>query len=242
MVFNKGPERSAQRNYGMIDIAQGEYVMFLDADMILSPNLVAACVDELEKGEAVALYISEIILGTSYWCKVRRFERGFYDATVIDSARIYRRELFCKVGGFDENIDFGEEWDIDKSVKQYGLIMLLNKNRMPLPVDWQLSSMLETLGITNPQGQNVLYHNESDFRVNDYINKKSYYSKGFDKYINKWGKLDRDLKKQFGVWYRFFGVFLGNGKWRKFLLHPILVIGMYCLRVSVGVVFMRNKM
>ena len=94
LVFDKGPERSAQRNYGMIDIARGQYVMFIDADMILSPCLIEACVDELNKGESVALFISEIILGTSYWCKVRRFERSFYDGTVIDSARIYRRDIF----------------------------------------------------------------------------------------------------------------------------------------------------
>ena len=34
-IFNKGLERSAQRNYGMNEIARGKYVMFLDADMIL---------------------------------------------------------------------------------------------------------------------------------------------------------------------------------------------------------------
>lgn len=38
-VYDKGPERSAQRNYGMIDKSNGEYVMFVDADMILSPDL-----------------------------------------------------------------------------------------------------------------------------------------------------------------------------------------------------------
>ena len=32
-VFNKGPERSAQRNFGMTEIAHGKHVMFLDADM-----------------------------------------------------------------------------------------------------------------------------------------------------------------------------------------------------------------
>jgi glycosyltransferase involved in cell wall biosynthesis len=61
-VYDKGPERSMQRNYGMIEIARGEYVMFVDADMILSPCLIDACVNELNKGESVALFISEIIL------------------------------------------------------------------------------------------------------------------------------------------------------------------------------------
>ncbi|MBE7445756.1 MAG: glycosyltransferase family 2 protein [Planctomycetia bacterium] len=48
-VYDKGPERSAQRNFGMINIAKGKYVMFVDADMILSPRLVESCVKEMEK-------------------------------------------------------------------------------------------------------------------------------------------------------------------------------------------------
>jgi glycosyltransferase involved in cell wall biosynthesis len=38
-LFNRGPERSAQRNFGMIDVSNGKYVMFVDADMILSPRI-----------------------------------------------------------------------------------------------------------------------------------------------------------------------------------------------------------
>jgi glycosyltransferase involved in cell wall biosynthesis len=188
LVFDKGPERSAQRNYGMIDISRGQYVMFIDADMILSPFLIETCVYELNKGESVALFISEIVLGTSYWCKVRRFERSFYDATVIDSARIYRRDIFCKLGGFDEEIDFGEEWDIDKEVKQHGKIALLDKANASTCLGWKLASFVEILRINYPIKQNVIYHNESGFNVRAYIKKKGDYGKGFNKYIAKWAQ------------------------------------------------------
>src|SRR3990172_11954649 len=74
-VFDKGPERSAQRNYGMIDKSSGHYVMYIDADMILSPDLISACVNYTNQTHSTALHIKEIILGQSYWSKVRRFER-----------------------------------------------------------------------------------------------------------------------------------------------------------------------
>ena len=241
LVFDKGPERSAQRNYGMIDIARGQYVMFIDADMILSPCLIEACVDELNKGESVALFISEIILGTSYWCKVRRFERSFYDGTVIDSARIYRRDIFCQVGGFDEDIDFGEEWDIDKEVKQHGKIALLETNSACAAIQWKLTDFVKRLGITNPSKQNVIFHNESEFNVCTYIKKKGNYAKGFDKYIAKWGDEDPDLTKQFGLLYRFFGVFLCASKRKLFCLRPHYLIGLYLLRFLVGVKFVVRK-
>mgnify|MGYP001280661093 CR=1 FL=1 len=50
----KGPERSAQRNHGMINLARGEYVMYIDADMILSPQLVECCVEHIQRTGAAA--------------------------------------------------------------------------------------------------------------------------------------------------------------------------------------------
>ena len=44
-VYNKGPERSAQRNFGAKQ-AKGEYYLYLDADMILSPNVISECVEK----------------------------------------------------------------------------------------------------------------------------------------------------------------------------------------------------
>src|SRR5258708_40211689 len=38
-VFDKGPERSAQRNFGAVK-GKGEVLVFIDSDMILSPHIV----------------------------------------------------------------------------------------------------------------------------------------------------------------------------------------------------------
>lgn len=241
-VYQKGPERSAQRNLGMIEKASGQYVMFIDADMVLAPGLINACVNEISKRNCAALYISEIILGTTYWCRVRRFERGFYDATVIDSARFYNRDLFKKAGGFDEKIDFGEEWDIDKEIKlRGGKISLLPSKTSSKPSDWPLTSLLKTMGICNPSTHNVIYHNESNFNFSKYVSKKGEYAKGFDKYIQKWGKNDPDLKKQFGLLYRYFIVFFENNKWKKIGKHIHLFIGMFFLRFCVGLKYLQNR-
>ena len=88
--FLKGPERSAQRNYGMIKVAKGKYVMFLDADMILGPKAVETCVSMVESKKWVALHIPECVLGKNYFSRVRRFERSFYNGTVIDGARFFK--------------------------------------------------------------------------------------------------------------------------------------------------------
>ena len=145
-VFDKGPERSAQRNFG-VKKSRGDFFLYLDADMILHQDVVKECVDNVIKdSQIVALYISEIIMGESFWCKVRRFERGFYDATCIDCARFIKKDKFLAVGGFDESMSGPEDWDLDRKLRQLGKIGL----------------------ITSP-----VYHNEAEFDLKKYITFKN---------------------------------------------------------------------
>ena len=113
-IFNKGNERSMQRNYGAQQ-AKGKYYMYVDADMILSPTLLAHAVAAMEQG-VVALHLRELVLGRKFFSRVRRFERCFYDGTAIDGARFFDREAFIACGGFDEATfayGSGEDWDIE---------------------------------------------------------------------------------------------------------------------------------
>jgi glycosyltransferase involved in cell wall biosynthesis len=256
-VYSKGPERSAQRNFGMIDIAKGKYVMFVDADMILSPCLVESCVKEMEedyqssnlqplisnlKPMTVALHIPEIVLGKKYFSKVRRFERSFYNGTVIDGARFFLKEAFIKVGGFDEGMSGPEDWDIDKKIKQIGKIGLLDNVGVDCnPPNWELYGFIKERGVNPKDYGTVIYHNEDEFNIKKYLQKKTYYAGSFNTYINKWGQNDPEIRKQFGAFYRFFWVFFENGKWKKLISHPFLTLGMYYLRFMLGIKFFMYK-
>ncbi len=214
-VYNKGPERSIQRNFG-VQKAKGKYIIYLDADMRLEPELVKKAIKEIQRTKADALYISEIVIGESFLSKIRRHERSFYDATVIDCARIIKREAFLRVGGFDLSLTGPEDFDLQKKLKHKGYKSSLLKN------SW-------------------LDHDESNIVLKDYLNKKSYYATSFDKYREKWGADDEDIKKQLGFYYRFIGVFIENKKWKKLLKHPILTAGMYYLRFLVGIRYLRRN-
>ena len=239
-VFQKGPERSAQRNYGMIEMASGKYVMFVDADMILSPSLIEACVDFIESEDCPALHIPEIVLGGNFFSQVRRFERTFYDGTVIDGARFFDRDTFCNVGGFDESMSGPEDWDIDKKIKQLGNIALLPDLHSETASN-PFELFLQERGVDPSAYGPSIFHNEAEFELKSYLKKKGYYSTSFDTYIKKWGLKDPDIRKQFGLGYRFLGVFIENGKWRKLIRHPMLMTGMYLLRFLVGVMFLKRK-
>lgn len=237
-VFNKGPERSAQRNYGMLEKSTGKYLIFLDADMVLSPNVIEDCVKRMEaEDNTVGIYISEVVLGKSYFSRVRRFERSFYDGTVVDGARFFKKEAFQKIKGFDEELYAAEDWDLDKRLKKVGDLKVLKSKESVDLKSWGLKDFILEKGVNPENFGSVIYHNESEFDLKKYLLKKKYYSKNFDKYINKWGKDDRDIKKQFGFWYRFFGVFVESGKWKKLLSNLDLTFGMYLLRFLVGLSF-----
>ncbi|MFA9288566.1 MAG: glycosyltransferase family 2 protein [Weeksellaceae bacterium] len=203
-VFTKGNERSAQRNFGATK-SRGEYLIFVDADMYLSPEVIRECVQKIQKH--VGLYIPERILGTGIWGQVRDFERQFYTGTVIDAIRFVPRQIFDTVKGFDENLTAGEDWDFDKRIRKLGSTQII---------------------------KSALFHDERNKSLTDYLSKKTSYSKPLQAYISKWPN-DTEVAKQLGFGYRFIGVFTEHGKWKQLLKHPILTILMFLQRIAVGV-------
>lgn len=118
-------ERSVQRNFGARK-AKGEYLMFLDADMELSINVVKECVEKIIKNKKVGtVTIPEIPIAKTFWEKVKKHEREFYNLegdSQIDSARFFPKKLFEKVNGYDENITGPEDWDLPERIRKLGYI------------------------------------------------------------------------------------------------------------------------
>lgn len=212
-IYSYGPERSAQRNFG-IKQAGSKYILYLDADMILSENVIKECIDRCENEGYAALYIPERIIGRGFWIKVRDFERSFYNATVIDCVRFVNRDRFLEIGGFDESLNGPEDWDFDRRIKNIGAVGIINS---------------------------PLYHNEGIFRLSAYLAKKNYYAASFASYTRKWGKNDPIIRKQLGWRYRFLGVFLKNGKWVRLIHNFPLTVGIYILRILVGITCLKQR-
>lgn len=122
-VFLKGPERSAQRNYGAKK-AKGKYLFFLDADMQLTKSVVKECLRVTERDKKIgALVVPEVPVAKTFWEMVKAHERFFYNLegdVVTDAARFYRREVFEKLKGFDETITGPEDWDLTDRVRKKG--------------------------------------------------------------------------------------------------------------------------
>lgn len=210
-VFDKGPERCAQRNLGWRE-ARGDKVLILDADMILPPETVE---EAMAADGADAWWIPEVRAGKGLRAKARNFERGFYNATCIDALRLFKKEILVRTGGYDEALSAGgEDWELDIRVLATGAKCALLSNH--------------------------LFHNEKQLTLRKMLAKKAYYAKGFAAYKAKWAGHPA-VKKQFSPFYRYVGVFCENGKWRRILRHPILFAVMMFERAAVGVVYLFNR-
>ena len=215
-VLDKGPERSAQRNLGW-RTATAEWVIVLDADMMLPAVLIDEILDCCrQRSNAVEAYwIPEVRTGSGIRVKARNFERSFYDGTCIDALRLFHKSVLEKTGGYDENLIAG-------------------------PEDWELDIRVLATGAKCAVLKNHLVHNEKQLTLKRMLEKKAYYTKSMATYQAKW-KDHPALKKQFGLSYRFLGVFIENGKWKKLVRHPILAVVMYFERFAVGFTYLLNR-
>ncbi len=153
-VVHADANRSVQRNAGAMH-ALGEFVVFIDSDMRLSPEVLKDCVQNFRTSDA-ALVIPEVFTGESYWAKVRGFERTFYEGVWwLQAARCFRKRQFVEIGGFDVGLIGPEDWDLDERIRQFGDVR-------------EISAFIE--------------HNEGRTDLGKLMQKKTHYSKSFPEF------------------------------------------------------------
>lgn len=196
-VYNFGPERSSQRNLG-VRKSKADYLLFLDADMELTGEVVKECVKLINTDKKTAgIIIPERSIPKNFWEKVKAYERSFYNEKgdeITDAARFFRKSAFKKAGGYDETITGPEDWDLPEVIKK--------------------------LGYKIGRVSAVIYHHERINSPFDLAKKKYYYALSSHRYLKKHHISTFSSK----TIYFLRPVFYKN--WRKLIFHPILASGM----------------
>jgi glycosyltransferase involved in cell wall biosynthesis len=122
-IYVKGPERSTQRNFG-VEKTKGSYVLIIDSDMELGQDVVKACVEKVQNSPSTkAVIIPEESFGVGFWAQCKRLERSFYvGVRWIEAARFFDKSTYEEVGGYDESLVSGEDWDLSRRVEMAGNI------------------------------------------------------------------------------------------------------------------------
>lgn len=118
-LLQKGIERSVARNFGA-KMAKGRYLLFLDADMQVSKHLLQEVLDTIKFSckKDFSLIIPERIPGNSIYCKARDLEKRIYvGIDKVSAARLFNRKTFLNVDGFNEEMHFGEDWELDRKIR-----------------------------------------------------------------------------------------------------------------------------
>lgn len=199
--FQRGPERSAQRNFG-VEQATGEYICIIDSDMNLSPTVIQECISAIEHdNKIVGVVIPEESFGDGFWAKCKKLERSFYiGVPYMEAARFFRKDDFIRVGGYNTKMVSGEDWD--------------------------LSQRIETLG-TLSRCKSLIYHNEGRISLVKTIKKKWYYAQKFASYTND-SNNNVNAAKQTNIVGRY-ALFFSQPK--KLFSNPIIAIGMLFMKM-----------
>jgi glycosyltransferase involved in cell wall biosynthesis len=201
-------ERTIAKNFG-ISKSHGEFLLFLDSDMILQPRVIYNCVRVcLEDSRIAGIIIPEHSIGDGFWVRVRDYERSMYTGTKIESARFFRKKFVAQVGGFDEDIVAYEEAILPFKIEGIGMNV-------------------------NARITSYIFHIEEGFKIGAWLQKKRYYAETAQTYLKRYREL---ASLQLSVSYRL-KIILGN--WKYLIKHPVLSVGLFILKLLEFFAFLR---
>lgn len=190
---NLGPSKS--RNNGA-DKASGKYLLFLDADDILAPTYINKCIEHLEQDKTLNIVytIGEYFGAKKGIWNLPNFSIPvFLEANCIPVSAVLRNEVFKKVGGFDGNLNYTEDWELwIRIIKEFGGVYKINQPLFFYRKRFDKSSITDnsknlvdksTLYIYN---KHYTFFAENGYNIDTLLKSKDSNGKYKKKYYNVW--------------------------------------------------------
>jgi glycosyltransferase involved in cell wall biosynthesis len=158
-IFLLAHERSYGRNFGAKQ-AKGHFLLFVDSDMELTPNVIAECVTLCTCKKADAVIIPEETFGEGFLVECRKLEKRmrlkeFYG----EAPRFFKKEVFQFVGGYDNNLVTGEDFELAQRVYKAGFLI--------------------------ERCSTIIKHHEENLSLRKLVKKVYYYGKKLPAYMRK---------------------------------------------------------
>ena len=140
IVMLRAGGRSAQKNWGA-KFAKGEYLYFVDSDLILGPDVISRCLATIEGVDGVLVRTLDVNRGSRAARLIASRKRILsYDEMNV-AVRFVRKEAFDRLGGFDPDIYVGMDTDFHRRFLLEGF-----RVRYSSATEWHLGSPLTVRG------------------------------------------------------------------------------------------------
>lgn len=122
VVFEPVNQIGRARNAGAA-VATGDWLLFLDADSTLSPGLLGDILRVMKSGNSVGCGSTLSMPGLPWWADgILRFwtQVSVLLRWAAGALLVCRRDAFCEVGGFNQDLYALEEIDLSKRLQKWG--------------------------------------------------------------------------------------------------------------------------
>jgi len=170
-VYTNCPESLPEaRNFGFSK-ANGDVFISIDSDMILEKELLEDVAKKMQEYEL--LLISEVGYGDNYFSRCKDLEKRCYIGDdAIECVRVFTKNAFNEVGGYDKNLHLGEDRDLHLRLKKK---------------------------FKTGRAEYGIHHNTENLSIISNFKKAYKYGKSLPAYCNKKHNEEWDAKKMFYI-------------------------------------------
>ncbi len=117
-IFEGSFNKSEARNF-LIRKSRGRYIVYMDVDHELPKELLQTCVETaLQSGAKAILAPYREAPSNKFWLRCRRLELELLAGDLsAETPNFLCRTLLDKIGGFDENLDPLDDWDLNLALR-----------------------------------------------------------------------------------------------------------------------------
>lgn len=205
---NGGPSKA--RNNGVKN-ANGDFIVFIDGDDKFHPTYLEKAFKEINKNNRCLVYSNTTFFGAEEgrWNLAEYSVQNILKNNCIPIFAIHKKEDFLKAGMFDENLWFGEDWDLWISIieKTKGDVYKIPEDLFFYRKRHDKSSLSDNMNHNNTADKARLYifnkHYDFYFKnslsLTDLINYTNEYIRYKKKYESIWYKrLFKKIKNKNG--------------------------------------------
>jgi len=127
------------RNIGIAN-STSKYILFLDSDQVLSPQVIEDCIKKCQSEKAGMVRVPEVFIGEVFWSFCSAVWKNYYEEVerlykatenlIHGEPRFFIREQIIHVGMLDNSLLWGEDYALYKKLRKANIKEALSESKI----------------------------------------------------------------------------------------------------------------